>query len=126
MRSVIYPGQREGTYRTTNFLTHLFYQGNYLPCGIIPQYLQRSLFTRGGGWGEGVLLLNFGSIYCIRVTIYPAAYPIILEEVTIYPSKFTVLFWLVSEPLFALVFSFCYDIANTIREYLGKFSDSSQ
>ncbi len=59
---------------------------------------------------KGGLQLISEPNYFIRVTIYPAA----LAEVTIYPARFTAMFWLVSMPLFTLGHSacFCHSLAN--------------
>ncbi len=73
---------------TANFLTHLFYQDHYLPSGLAPQYQQRSLFTQEDE-GRG-LSAQFSTLFLIRVTIYPA--------------RFTALYWLASRPLFTLGF----------------------
>jgi hypothetical protein len=64
-----------GGWLTAHFLTHLFYQGHYLPCGL-PHHISRGhCLPRGGrGWvrGGGLQLIS-QPINFIMVTIYPAA-----------------------------------------------------
>ncbi len=86
-RANIYPWQGEGAY--SGFLhpvtTSNISKGHYLP----------------RVFGGGSLLLIVQPIPFIKITINPAA-STVLAKVTIYPARFTPLFWLKSRPLFQL------------------------
>ncbi len=100
IRVNIYPGPEEGDLQLISepiyFIRVSIYPAafshNISRCHYLP-----------GGVGRGSILLIFSTHLFLSGSLFtPPPYPTILTEVTIYPPRFTALFWLVSRPLFIL------------------------
>jgi hypothetical protein len=90
-----------GHLHVANFSTYLCFPAHYLLMGLTVQYWQRSLFTREGRGRRLTADFPFSLIFLGTLFIlWP--YSIIFTEVTIYPERFTALFWIVSKPLLTL------------------------
>ncbi len=85
------PGAMQGL--TANFLTHSFYQRNYLARRLTPLYYQRSLFIQEGRgrW----LPADFSTHLFIWVTAQPEALPLNISRGHYLPCEIYCLFLLV-------------------------------